>query len=95
MVCVKHGYSVATDAAGDQFVESYVTDKHSLDQKTWKGSLTLSGGTEKFAGMTGSGTFVFDGNTFRLTGRGPISPTAPVNTAINSLDLRVMRAPVT
>jgi len=54
-MCEAHGYGVAADPAGDQFVESFVTEKHSLDQKSFKGSLTLSGGTGKFAGITGSG----------------------------------------
>jgi hypothetical protein len=68
-VCQAHRYCVATEPAGDQFVQSFVTEKFSLGQ-TVKGSLTLSGGTGKFAGITGSGTFVADGNTFRPTEKG-------------------------
>ena len=63
------GYCVGTDPAGDQFVQSFATEKFSLGQ-TVKGSLTLSGGTGQFAGITGSGTFVADGNTFRPAEKG-------------------------
>ena len=68
-VCQAHGYVLATDPAGDQFVQSFATEKFSLGQ-TVKGSLTLSGGTGQFAGITGSGTFVADGNTFRPAEKG-------------------------
>jgi hypothetical protein len=69
-VCNWHGYGVATDPAGDQFVQSFSGEKQSLDQKILKGSITLSGGTGKFAGMTGTGTFVLDSNAFRSTEKG-------------------------
>jgi hypothetical protein len=69
-VCEFHGYGVATDPAGDQFVESFITEKAPLGQKSIKGSLTLSGGTGKFAGITGSGTLVLDGNKCRPAEQG-------------------------
>jgi hypothetical protein len=68
-VCDGHGFGVATDPAGDQFVQSFVFEKQSLGQKA-VGSLKLSGGTGKFAGITGSGTIVDDGNMFRPTEKG-------------------------
>jgi hypothetical protein len=65
------GYCVQTDPAGDQFVKSFVSEKFSLGQKeSIKGSETLTGGTGKFAGIAGSGTFVFDGNSFKPTDKG-------------------------
>jgi hypothetical protein len=65
-VCQFHGYVVATDPAGDQFVQSFVTEKFSLGQKSVvKGSLTLSGGTGKFTSLAGSGTSAADGFMFR------------------------------
>jgi hypothetical protein len=68
--CQGHGYSVATDPTGDQFVESWVSEKFSPGQRTVKGLLTLSGGTGEFAGITGSGMVVRELNTFRPTEKG-------------------------
>jgi hypothetical protein len=65
-----HGYCVVTDPGGDQFVYNVVTEKWSLGQKSFKGSVTLTEGTGKFAGITGSGTFVHDGNTFKTAEKG-------------------------
>jgi hypothetical protein len=69
-MCEGHGYGVATDPAGDQFVQSFVLEKFALGQKTVKGSLKLSGGFGKFDGITGTGTYVGDGATFRATEEG-------------------------
>jgi hypothetical protein len=63
------GYCVRTDPAGDQFVQSFVSEKTSLG-KSFKGSETLTGGTGKFAGITGSGTYMWDGNTFKTAEKG-------------------------
>jgi hypothetical protein len=64
-----HLYCVRTDPAGDQFVLDLDTGTMSLGQG-FKGSETLTGGTGKFSGITGSGTFVFDGNTFKPAEQG-------------------------
>ncbi|MBV8401666.1 MAG: hypothetical protein JOZ17_23520 [Acetobacteraceae bacterium] len=63
------GYCVRTDPAGDQLFENLVGENWSLG-KSNKGSETLTGGTGKFTGLTGSGTFTFDGNTFRPAEKG-------------------------
>jgi hypothetical protein len=59
-----HGYCVGTDSAGDQVVLDVVDDKHTLDQKNWTGSGTFTSGTGKFAGVSGSGTYMVP-NDFR------------------------------
>jgi hypothetical protein len=64
-----HVYCVRTDPAGDQFVQDIATGTMSLGQ-SFKGSETLTGGTGKFSGITGSGTFVFDGNSFKTAEQG-------------------------
>ncbi len=64
------GYCVGTDAAGDEVVLSIVSEKMSLDEEKEKGSLTLTGGTGKYAGITGTGTYVNDGNMFRPSREG-------------------------
>jgi hypothetical protein len=64
-----HVYCVRTDPAGDQFVQDIATGTMSLGQ-SFKGSETLTGGTGKFSGITGSGTFVFDGNSFTTAQQG-------------------------
>jgi hypothetical protein len=48
------GYCVATDPAGDQLVQTFVSAKHSLDQKSFGVSVTSSGGTGKYTGISGS-----------------------------------------
>ena len=58
-------YLIATDPAGDQIVLSGSTGKMQLGQSFKEGSETLLGGTGKFAGITGSCTYLFDGNTFK------------------------------
>jgi len=67
------GRCVETDPAGDQIVLSYDTGNFTLG-KTFKGSLTLIGGTGKFAGITGGGTYVYDGFTFKTTEEGTYTP---------------------
>ncbi len=64
------GYCVGTDLAGDQVVLDFVSERYKRGEKSVKGSLTLTGGTGKYAGITGSGTYVNDGPTFRATEKG-------------------------
>ncbi len=64
------GYCVGNDPAGDEVVLTSVSEKMSLGEKREKGSLTLSGGTGKYAGITGTGTYVNDGNMFRPSRKG-------------------------
>jgi hypothetical protein len=55
-----HGQCVATDPAGDQLVDNWVTEDHQLGSKTLKGRDNYTGGTGKYAGVSGGGTFVLD-----------------------------------
>jgi hypothetical protein len=71
-----HGYCVGTDPAGDQVVGTVADEKHTMDQKNVTGTFTFTMGTGKYAGVTGSGTFVEHGNEFRPTAEG----TYPSNT---------------
>jgi hypothetical protein len=65
-----HGYCVATDPAGDQLVLDVGPDEKTSDQKSWIGSGTLTSGTGKFAGVSGSLTYVTHGNEFRSGAEG-------------------------
>lgn len=65
-----HGYCVGTDPAGDQVVLDFVSEKHPLAEKSFKGSFTVTAGAGKYAGISGSGTYVSDGNMFRPTEKG-------------------------
>ena len=69
-VGVGQGYCVVTDPAGDQFALTFVSEKYSLEQKSNNGSITLLMGTGKFAGITGTGSYYYDGNMFRPTVQG-------------------------
>jgi hypothetical protein len=62
-----HGYCVGTDPTGDQAVLNFASEKHPLDQKITKGSFTLTGGTGKYAGITGTASFTDDGAMFKTT----------------------------
>ena len=65
-----HGYCMGTDPAGEQVAINWGDEKHPLDQKTVTGSFTFTSGTGKYAGITGSGTYVDDGSEFRSTTEG-------------------------
>jgi hypothetical protein len=59
------GYCVGTDPVGDQIVGSFASEKTALDAKgPVNGSLTLTTGTGKYAGITGVLTYVYHGNEF-------------------------------
>ena len=60
-----HGNCVGTDPAGDQIAIDWNIGKHPMDQKLVNGSFTLTTGTGKYAGITGSATFADDGNEFK------------------------------
>jgi hypothetical protein len=64
------GSCVGTDPAGDQVVLDWAEQKHPASQKIVKGSLVLTGGTGKYAGITGRGTYADDGRMFRPTEKG-------------------------
>jgi hypothetical protein len=66
-----HGYCVGTDPAGDQVAINFADEKHPLDQKIVPGSFTLTTGTGKYAGITGSATYEGDESAFRSPEGGP------------------------
>jgi hypothetical protein len=47
------GYCVGTDPAGDQILQTYVSEKRPVDQKSYSLVLKTTGGTGKYAGITG------------------------------------------
>ena len=65
-----HGYCVGTDPTGDQVVLNIASEKHPLGQKIVKGSFTMTGGTGKYAGITGTASTTQDGAMFKTTGEG-------------------------
>jgi hypothetical protein len=65
-----HGYCVGTDPTGDQVVLNFADEKHPLGQKIIKGSFTLTGGTGKYAGITGTASYNDDGAMFKTTEKG-------------------------
>jgi hypothetical protein len=61
-----HGYCLAIDPAGDQIVTDWSeNENHALNAREVAGSFTYTTGTGKFAGITGSGTYIDRGNTFK------------------------------
>jgi hypothetical protein len=51
--------------------------------KTFKGSFKLIGGTGKFAGITGGGTYVYDGFMFKATEEGTYFPHVIIELSYN------------
>jgi hypothetical protein len=76
-VTVGHGYCVATDPDGDQVVCDIVNEKHASDAKSWNGSGTFTTGTGKYAGISGSYTFVVHSGEFKPTAEGTYFNYAP------------------
>ena len=61
-----HGSCVATDRAGDQISLDFAHENwSSLDVKTLHGSAKITGGTGKFAGISGGFTYLGNPNEFR------------------------------
>jgi hypothetical protein len=60
-----HGYCVGTDISGDQFVDIFTDDKHALDAKSITGTDKWSGGTGKYAGISGGGKYNCDAAGFK------------------------------
>jgi hypothetical protein len=50
----------ATDPAGDQVIDNWVTEDHELHSKSLKGTDQYTGGTGKYAGISGGGPFELD-----------------------------------
>jgi hypothetical protein len=56
----EHGQCIATDPAGDQVVDNWVTEDHELGSKSLKGTDQYTGGTGKYTDVSGGGQFVLD-----------------------------------
>jgi hypothetical protein len=65
-----HGFCAAVDPAGDQFTFKFEVENHTPNQKTFKGSSTMTTGTGKFRGLTGGSEFVVHSNEFRPLAEG-------------------------
>ena len=60
------GYCVGTDPAGDQIAwDCPPSEKHTMDQKSYRGSCTFTTGTGKYTGVSGGNTYETHGSEFR------------------------------
>jgi hypothetical protein len=60
------GYCVGMDPDGDRVsITTGPDEKHASSQRSWTSPMTLTGGTGKFAGLSGSGTYINHANEFR------------------------------
>jgi hypothetical protein len=64
------GYCVGIDPEGDQLVLDVGPDEKTSDQKSWSGLSTFNSGTGKFAGVSGSLSYVTHGSEFRSGAQG-------------------------
>ena len=60
----EQGVCVGTDTDGDKVITSFVSEKHTPDQKNWGQKQTCTGGTGKYVGATCSETDVMHLNEF-------------------------------
>jgi hypothetical protein len=66
-----NGYCVGTDTAGDQIAANVASDgKYAADAKSFPGLATLTTGTGKYAGISGSWKYVGHGPEFRTAAEG-------------------------
>jgi hypothetical protein len=59
------GYCVGTDPAGDQVALEYFTDGKVDESKSFTATATLTGGTGKYAGISGRLSYVTQGHEFK------------------------------
>jgi len=52
------GFCAGNDPVGDQVVFNWESEEHPPDQKVVSGAFNLTGGTGKYAGIRGGGTYV-------------------------------------
>jgi hypothetical protein len=60
-----HGSCVGTDSSGDQIVFDFAHERHAIDDKSPRATVTFTGGTGKYAGVSGGFPYVNDYNAFR------------------------------
>ena len=66
------GILAGNDPVGDQVVFNWESEKHAPEQKVVRGTFTRTGGTGKYAGIRGSGTYVDYSGEFRALTEGEI-----------------------
>ena len=66
------GFCAGNDPVGDQVVFNWESEKHAPEQKVVRGTFTWTGGTGKYAGIRGSGTYVDYSGEFRPLTEGEI-----------------------
>jgi hypothetical protein len=60
-----HGTCVLTDPSGDQIFADFVHERHAADDKSPQAKTPFTGGTGKYAGVSGGFPYVNDYNAFR------------------------------
>lgn len=71
-VAQTQGFCAGRDLVGDQAIFNWESEKHARDQKVVRGTFTWSGGTGKYAGIRGDGTYVDYSGEFRPLTEGTI-----------------------
>jgi len=66
------GFCAGNDPAGDQVVFNWESEEHTPDQKVVRGTFAWTGGTGKYAGIRGAGTYVDYAGEFRPLADGAI-----------------------
>jgi hypothetical protein len=66
------GFCAGQDSAGDQVVFNWESEKYVPDQKVVRGTLNWTGGTGKYAGIRGDGTYVDYSGEFRPLADGTV-----------------------
>jgi len=66
------GFCAGRDPLGDQVVFNWESEKHASEQKIVRGTFTWTGGTGKYAGIRGDGTYVDYSGEFRPLTEGVI-----------------------
>jgi hypothetical protein len=64
-VTTSRGYCVGIDPVGDQLALTFADEKHTANDTSWKGSATCISGTGKFAGISGTTSYVNHAREFR------------------------------
>jgi hypothetical protein len=66
------GFCVGNDPSGDQVVFNWESEKHAPEQKVVRGTFSWTGGTGKYAGIRGAGTYVDYSGEFQPPAEGTI-----------------------
>jgi len=64
------GYCVGTDISGDQIIDFFSDDKHPLVAKSYTGTDKWSGGSGKYANISGGGRYNCDSADFKAAAEG-------------------------